>query len=922
MELLDFEVQISHQAGEGYVVEVVRSPAGESLPQPFALPLGAIELEKFVLTLQNALLRSGSLRRRVVSEDIALVQEFGQILFDALLTGEVRNLYYESRNEAYRTGAGLRVKLRIESSDLATLPWEFLFDDRADAFVGMSRNTPIVRYLSLPTPVRPLSIAPPLRILAMVASPSDQDALDVELEKERLTRALTKLEQAGLVKLDWLEGGTWRDLQAALYQNQYHVFHFVGHGYFDEAREEGMVLFAAQDGRSRRFSATDLARLLADQTTLRLCVLNNCEGARAGVYDTFSSTAATLVRRGIPAVIAMQYDISDEAAIQMAESFYAAIAGGLPVDAALVEARKGISFALPGSLEWGTPVLFMRASDGRIFDFQPPAEPGPLEAPAADRDDRPLQDADETDKPRSPRNYVGIVLALGAVVLVALIGIGLSRFWPLDRGRGLMQPTSVAMASPEGVGDSTGVAPSREVEQPAGAATVLPPATEVTTLTPFSTPTRTSRPTATSTRTHTPMPTATPTPKATPTPSGQDYFDRGMTLLDRGEYGRAIEQFDRALSAGLQTAELFHSRGWACHEWQFYENECSYEQAIDDYTRAIDLDPTKALYFGNRAWSYLHIGDIRSRKEAVQDYLRALELDPDNAEYWREIGWRSKELGNFDAALEYFTKAIELNGDSSAFIGRGLVYQEHLEDYDRALRDYDAAVAGAPSSADAYFQRGALYRHLSRWEAALDDFTQAIKLAPDWVSLYADRGDAYRQLCQIENALADYERFLQDTEGAESSDWQDWRKEIQKWVAMASAPSGAYVPVRIQLASSSDWVTLALASGDAVLCQQVVATTGDLTNLDLMGSESHFNQTLEHAEQGHVFEVVQDLVVAATQNQRELAFSVEMGCIGTTTAVISALRSENPEVVARYRSTADACDRPETFAVNIDDLID
>src|SRR3712207_8645982 len=39
----------------------------------------------------------------------------------------------------------------------------------------------------------------------------------------------------------------------------------------------------------------------------------------------FSSTAATLVRRGIPAVVAMQYEISDPAAIQFSARFYTAV---------------------------------------------------------------------------------------------------------------------------------------------------------------------------------------------------------------------------------------------------------------------------------------------------------------------------------------------------------------------------------------------------------------------------------------------------------------------------------------------------------------------------------------------------------------------------------------------------------------------
>jgi tetratricopeptide (TPR) repeat protein len=63
----------------------------------------------------------------------------------------------------------------------------------------------------------------------------------------------------------------------------------------------------------------------------------------------------------------MQYEITDKAAIEFSRSFYEAVADGLPVDAAVAEARTAISMA--SDLEWGTPVLYMRSSDGHIFDI-------------------------------------------------------------------------------------------------------------------------------------------------------------------------------------------------------------------------------------------------------------------------------------------------------------------------------------------------------------------------------------------------------------------------------------------------------------------------------------------------------------------------------------------------------------------------
>ncbi len=101
------------------------------------------------------------------------------MLFETLCPEEVRSLYDQSRREATNQGRGLRVKLRVLPPELAALPWEFIYDTRHQEFVALSRNTPMVRYLPSTSPLRPLHIEPPLRILAMAARPSDLTTLDV-----------------------------------------------------------------------------------------------------------------------------------------------------------------------------------------------------------------------------------------------------------------------------------------------------------------------------------------------------------------------------------------------------------------------------------------------------------------------------------------------------------------------------------------------------------------------------------------------------------------------------------------------------------------------------------------------------------------------------------------------------------------------
>jgi len=70
---------------------------------------------------------------------------------------------------------------------------------------------------------------------------------------------------------------------------------------------------------------------------------------------------------GVPAVVAMQYQVTDEAALAFCRVFYSTIVSGHPIDASMAEARKALQ--LGNSFEWVTPILFMRAPNGVLFDM-------------------------------------------------------------------------------------------------------------------------------------------------------------------------------------------------------------------------------------------------------------------------------------------------------------------------------------------------------------------------------------------------------------------------------------------------------------------------------------------------------------------------------------------------------------------------
>ena len=122
-------------------------------------------------------------------------------------------------------------------------------------------------------------------------------------------------------------------------------------------------------GESKMVGSELLRILIRGKRRLRLVVLNSCLGTAASQAEPLSSVGAGLVRAGVPAVIAMQFEVSDTAARIIAETFYESLALNFPVDYALTEARREIALLDRDSLEWATPVLFMQVADGQLFDF-------------------------------------------------------------------------------------------------------------------------------------------------------------------------------------------------------------------------------------------------------------------------------------------------------------------------------------------------------------------------------------------------------------------------------------------------------------------------------------------------------------------------------------------------------------------------
>ncbi|MBU0655380.1 MAG: SUMF1/EgtB/PvdO family nonheme iron enzyme [Gammaproteobacteria bacterium] len=365
---LNFDLLLN-EAGDSYQVHVIDSPAGQA-SRTFTLPFSAVELENFILKIgQNR----GSVRSLHIERiDVPSIQKLGGALYEALFGGAIAERFRSSLAIARREGCGLRIRLRLSGAPkLIDIPWELLFDADNNNYIGLSVNTPIIRKLDLATLPEMRQAQGVLQVLVMISSPSNYQQLDVEREWERINTATLSLQKEGRLILTRVEPSL-AALQRQLRRGEYHVFHYIGHGGFDRTNSDGVLVLEDRNKKGHLVSGQYLGTILYDETTLQLVLLNSCSGGRTSVTDPFAGVGQSLLQKGIPAVIAMQFEITDEAAITFSHEFYAALVDGYSIDAAVAEARKMI-YAEANQLEWATPVLYTSIDSGSLLR-EPTAE--------------------------------------------------------------------------------------------------------------------------------------------------------------------------------------------------------------------------------------------------------------------------------------------------------------------------------------------------------------------------------------------------------------------------------------------------------------------------------------------------------------------------------------------------------------------
>ena len=169
-------------------------------------------------------------------------------------------------------------------------------------------------------------------------------------------------------------------------------------------------------------------------------------------------------------------------------------------------------------------------------------------------------------------------------------------------------------------------------------------------------------------------------------------------LIAKGDYDRVLQDYTKAIQLNPDDAIAYNSRGGV-----YYLKE-EYESAIVDFTKAIDLNPNYAEAYNNRGVAY-HLKE--EYESAIADYTQAIDLNPDYAVAYNNRGRAYGVTDKVDSST---------NRPNSPSAKLAVI---------RAIKDYNPAIGLNPELAPAYYNRGVAWLRLREWERAKSDLTLA-----------------------------------------------------------------------------------------------------------------------------------------------------------------------------------------------------
>jgi type IV pilus biogenesis/stability protein PilW len=151
--------------------------------------------------------------------------------------------------------------------------------------------------------------------------------------------------------------------------------------------------------------------------------------------------------------------------------------------------------------------------------------------------------------------------------------------------------------------------------------------------------------------------------------------------------------------------------------------------------------------------------------EAVEEYLKAIEIDPLNAEAHNNLGLAYKDMGELNKAAEEYQKVLAIEPKyEKAYNNLGVLF--HLKgDLETAIQQFQKALSINPKNLAAYTNIGIIYKKQKRFEESINVFQKALAIDAHSPETHYNLALVYEESGRKEEAILHYQKFIQFSAG-------------------------------------------------------------------------------------------------------------------------------------------------------------
>lgn len=237
---------------------------------------------------------------------------------------------------------------------------------------------------------------------------------------------------------------------------------------------------------------------------------------------------------------------------------------------------------------------------------------------------------------------------------------------------------------------------------------------------------------------------------------GVQFFMDGMMFFEQGDYARAILEFQDAIDAGSNSAEVLFNMSEAY--WMLQK----FEKSIVFTNQAIAMDENALDYKISLGKKFIALNDYES---SLMIFNQIIEIDPNNADVLFIIGDLKAELNDIDGALLYYQEAYNKNNDLilALEVAAELAYNSNHRDLSKIFKKL---LLADPSNSE--YMRGFLESNDSGNIEELLELLNlgSIKANPFYNNLYNQIALEYLRIGKLDSA----EEFLQKSLSKKDND--------------------------------------------------------------------------------------------------------------------------------------------------------